>query len=139
MVQTLWKGSAPLTAAGLLMIAALAAAVVGLAIDPRIVTGAPVWLKPAKFAVSNAIYMFTLAWIFTLIPEWTRTRRLVGWTTAVILVMETAIIGLMEAPARCERLARAAFESGRNEHDLVASSTRFLQEMEEVVRSARAR
>ena len=94
MVQTLWKGSAPLTAAGLLMIAALAAAVVGLAIDPRIVTGAPVWLKPAKFAVSNAIYMFTLAWIFTLIPEWTRTRRLVGWTTAVILVLETAIIGL---------------------------------------------
>ena len=94
MVQTLWKGSAPLTAAGLLLIAALAAALTGLAIDPRIVTGAPVWLKPAKFAVSNAIYLFTLAWIFTLIPEWTRTRRLVGWTTAVILVMETAIIGL---------------------------------------------
>src|SRR5688572_264274 len=93
-VQTLWKGSAPLTTAGLLMIAALAAAVVGMAIDPRIVTGAPVWLKPAKFAVSNAIYMFTLAWIFTVIPEWTWTRRLVGWTTAVILVMETAIIGL---------------------------------------------
>src|SRR5688500_16440418 len=76
------------------MIAALAASVIGLAIDPRIVTGAPVWLKPAKFAVSNAIYMFTLAWIFTVIPEWTWTRRLVGWTTAVILVMETAIIGL---------------------------------------------
>ena len=94
MVHTLWKGSAPLTAAGLLMIAALAAALTGLAIDPRIVTGAPVWLKPAKFAVSNAIYMVTLAWIFTLLPEWTRTRRLVGWTTAVILVLETAIIGL---------------------------------------------
>jgi len=93
-VQTLWKGSAPLTTAGLLMIAALAAAVVGMAIDPRIVTGAPVWLKPAKFAVSNAIYMFTLAWIFTVIPEWTRTRRLVGWITAVVLVLETAIIGL---------------------------------------------
>jgi len=93
-VQTLWKGSAPLTTAGLLMIAALAAAVVGMAIDPRIVTGAPVWLKPAKFAVSNAIYMFTLAWIFTVIPEWTRTRRLVGWITAVILVLETGIIGL---------------------------------------------
>src|SRR5688500_10726557 len=76
------------------MIAALAASVIGLVIDPRIVTGAPVWLKPAKFAVSNAIYMFTLAWIFTLLPEWTRTRRLVGWTTAVILVLETAIIGL---------------------------------------------
>ena len=44
------EGSAPLTAAGLLMLAVLAVSLVGLAVDPRIVTGAPVWLKPAKFA-----------------------------------------------------------------------------------------
>ena len=94
MLQTLWKGSAPLTAAGLLMIAVLAAAVIGLAIDPRIVTGAPVWLKPAKFAASIAIYTLTLAWIFSLIPAWTRTCRIVGWTTAVTLVLEMVIIGL---------------------------------------------
>jgi len=93
-LQTLWKGSAPLTAAGLLMIAVLAAAVIGLAIDPRIVTGAPVWLKPAKFAASIAIYTLTLAWIFSLIPAWTRTCRIVGWTTAVTLVLEMVIIGL---------------------------------------------
>ena len=66
-----------------------------------------------------------------------------GWGEVVseqsVSKLEAAIIGLMEAPARCERLARAAFESGRDEHDLVASSTRFLQEMEEVVRSASAR
>ena len=83
MVSKFWKGSAPLAATGLLMLVVLAGAVIGLAVDPRIITGAPAWLKPAKFAVSIAIYTFTLAWIFSLIPEWRRTRRIVGWTTAV--------------------------------------------------------
>lgn len=94
MLQTLWKGSAPLTATGLLMIAALLVALAGLTLDPRIITGAPAWLKPAKFAVSIAIYTFTLAWIFTVIPEWPRTRRTVGWMTAVAMIVEVVIIDL---------------------------------------------
>jgi hypothetical protein len=94
MLKRLWQGSAPLTATGLVMIAALAAAIVGLAVDPRTITGAPAWLKPAKFAASITIYTFTLAWIFSLIPEWSRTRRIVGWTTAVIMVLEIGIISL---------------------------------------------
>src|SRR5436190_672182 len=93
-LNRLWKSSAPLTATGLLMIPALAVAVIGLAVDPRIITGAPAWLKPAKFAASIAIYAFTLAWVFSLIPEWARTRRIVGWTTAVALVAEMVLIGL---------------------------------------------
>ena len=94
MVNKLWKGSAPLAATGLLMLVVLAGAVIGLAVDPRIITGAPAWLKPAKFAASIAIYTFTLAWIFSLIPEWRRTRRIVGWTTAVTMVLEIALISL---------------------------------------------
>jgi len=94
MLKTLWKGSAPLTATGLLMVAALLVALAGLMFDPRIITGAPAWLKPAKFAVSIAIYTFTLAWIFTLIPEWPRTRRTVGWMTAVAMIVEVVIIDL---------------------------------------------
>jgi len=94
MLKTLWKGSAPLTATGLLMVAALLVALAGLMFDPRIITGAPAWLKPAKFAVSIAIYTFTLAWIFTVIPEWPRTRRTVGWMTAVAMIVEVVIIDL---------------------------------------------
>jgi hypothetical protein len=89
---TLWTGSPVLTATGLLMTAVLVLSVVGLLVDPRVITGAPAWLKPAKFAVSTAIYMLTLAWIFTLLPEWRRTRTIVGWMTAVIFVLEVAII-----------------------------------------------
>jgi hypothetical protein len=75
------------------MIPILVAAAAGLFLDPRMITGAPAWLKPAKFAASIAIYSFTLAWIFSVIPEWTRTRRVVGWLTAVTMVVEIAIIG----------------------------------------------
>jgi len=93
MLARLWRGSAPLTATGLAMVAVLALTVVGLAIDPRVVTGAPVWLKPAKFAVSIAIYSLTLAWMFTFLGAWLRTRRIVGWTTAIAMVVEMVIIG----------------------------------------------
>ena len=70
----------------------LGVSVIGLLVDPRVITGAPAWLKPAKFAISTAIYMLTLAAIFTQLPQWPRTRRVVGWVTATVLVFEVAII-----------------------------------------------
>jgi len=93
-LSRLWKSDRTLTASALLMLGALAAFVVGLAIDPRVITGAPAWLKPAKFAVSTAIYLFTLAWIFTYLREWPRLRRIVGRFTASIFILEVAIIAL---------------------------------------------
>jgi hypothetical protein len=94
MLNRLWKGSAPLTATGILMLVVLGGTLVGLAVDPRVITGAPAWLKPTKFAASIAIYTFARAWVFSLIPEWTRVRRIIGWTTAVALVLEMMLIGM---------------------------------------------
>lgn len=96
-LAALWRASAPLTAAGLLMLPLLAAAAAGLVIDDRVITGAPAWLKPAKFAASIAIYTFTLAWAFTYLPAWVKTRRIVGSITAVTLVLEIGIIGMQAA------------------------------------------
>jgi hypothetical protein len=93
MVRKLWQNSPELMATAGLMLIVLAGALVGLVVDPTIITGVPAWLKPAKFAVSIAIYSVTLAWIFILIPEWTRTRRVIGWITAITMVIEMAIIG----------------------------------------------
>lgn len=88
----LWHADKPLTATGLLMLAALVAFAVGLVVDPRTIAGAPAWLKPAKFAASIAIYTLTLAWVFTMLPSWQRTRLLVGWITAVVVVLEVGIV-----------------------------------------------
>ena len=92
MLKTLWDTDARLTAVGLAMLALLGATGVALLVDPRDVMGAPAWMKPAKFAASIAIYTLTLAWVFTYLPEWTRTRRVVSWITAVTLVLEIVII-----------------------------------------------
>src|SRR5688572_11769438 len=92
MITTLWQTDARLTAVGFAMLGLLAATGVALLVDPRDVMGAPAWMKPAKFAASIAIYTLTLAWIFTYLPEWSRTRRIVSWVTAVTLVLEIVII-----------------------------------------------
>ena len=93
-VRTLWDTDRPLTAVGLIMIPALMASAIGLWLDPRLITGVPAWLKPAKFAISIAIYSLTLAWVFTYLPEWRRTRRIVGSLTAVVMILEMVIIDL---------------------------------------------
>ena len=94
MLKRLWKADAPLTVTGLVMLPALAIAAVGLIVDPRLITGAPAWLKPAKFALSIAVYAFTLAWTFTFIPGFKRTRRIVGWVTAIVMMLELGVIAL---------------------------------------------
>jgi hypothetical protein len=88
----LWRASPPLTAEGVAMLAVAGASLVGMLVDPRVITGAPAWLKPFKFAISTAIYSLTLAWIFGRLPDWPRVRRAVGWTTAIVFVLEVAII-----------------------------------------------
>jgi len=93
-LRDLWRNDAPLTLAGLLMIATLVASLVGLWLDPRTIGGAPAWLKPAKFGASIAIYSLTLAWLFRYLGSWRKTRRIVSGTTAGVLVMEVAIIAL---------------------------------------------
>jgi hypothetical protein len=92
LLERLWRASAPLTAVGVLMLVVAGASLVGMLVDPRIITGAPAWLKPFKFAISTAVYSLTLAWIFGWLSDWPRVRRIVGWTTAIVFVLEVAII-----------------------------------------------
>ena len=97
LVRRCWRDSAPLTAASILMIAALVASCLGVFVDPRIVTGVPAWLKPAKFAISIAIFCGTIAWLFRYITIWPRFLRVMGWLLAAVLVIEVAIIDLQAA------------------------------------------
>ena len=78
------------------MAAVAVAALVGLAVDPRVITGAPLWAKPLKFAISVGLYAVTLSWLIGLLPAAkTRSRRLAWWAgtiAAVFLVVEMVII-----------------------------------------------
>lgn len=96
-MKKLWEENRPLTITGCLMFVAFLLSLAGLVLDPRVITGAPAWLKPAKFGISTAIYAFTIAWIFTWIPGQARLKMLVGWITSIVLVLEVAIIDLQAA------------------------------------------
>jgi len=93
----LWRASAPLTVLGIVMLVAFAASAIAVAVDPTEILGAPRWLKPAKFAISSAVYAFTLAWIFTWLPDRRRLTAIVGGITAVVLALEVGIIDLQAA------------------------------------------
>lgn len=93
-LRRLWDADRPLTAVGLLMLGTLVVTGIGLVVDPRTIGGDPAWLKPAKFAVSTAIYSLTLAWVLTYLPDWPRTRRIVSRVTATVFVLEVVIIAV---------------------------------------------
>lgn len=60
---------------------------IGVVTDPRVLTGAPIWLKPLKFSISFVLYATTLAWMLSLLP---RRSRVAEWAATVIVAMSVA-------------------------------------------------
>lgn len=89
-----------LTLTGWLTLALTPLFAAGLLLDPRLVDGAPAWLKPLKFVVSISLYSFTLAWILTYLPDWPRLRRRAGAITAAAFVIEVVLIAGQAARGR---------------------------------------
>lgn len=67
-------------------------ATAGILVDPRVLIGVPIWLKPLKFAVSFVLYGTTLAWMLSLLPR--RSRVAEGAVTVIVAVavIEMAVI-----------------------------------------------
>jgi len=82
----------PLALVGVGALLVLLGTLAGLAFDPRVITGAPAWLKPAKFALSIGLYSLTLLWLLGYIEGHRRLVRLIGNVIAVSFVVELTII-----------------------------------------------
>ncbi len=64
-----------------------------LPLDHRLVTGALVWLKPLKFALSGLAYTWTLAWLLADLPAAAqRAVRRISQGVALSMVVELTII-----------------------------------------------
>jgi hypothetical protein len=96
-VKKLWSQSAPLTFTALLMSAAFVASAAGIFLDPRIIGGAPAWMKPAKFAISVAIYSATIAWLYQYIEIWPRWKQVFAWTLSIVGIAEVLLIDVQAA------------------------------------------
>jgi hypothetical protein len=83
---------------GWLMLATLLASLVGIWLDPRSINGVSVWVKPAKFAASFLVWLWTLAFAFGLL---TAPRGILGgivaWGSAAAGLFEVGWITLRAA------------------------------------------
>ena len=96
-LSRLWHNSAPFTLLGLAMLVTLSANLIGLATGHRVITGAPAWLKPAKFSISTAIFAFTMPWISGNIRVWPRVISIARRAIALAFAIEIAIIDAQAA------------------------------------------
>jgi hypothetical protein len=86
-----------LTVLGFVMAVDLVLCLVGLMVDPRIITGAPAWLKPAKFAISTLIAAWSFAWCLAATTIWPRTARAIDWVLTAGLAIEIVLIDMQAA------------------------------------------
>lgn len=91
-LRTALRGSRSLTLLAGVMTGLLLVSVVGLIADDRTLGGQPVWLKPAKFAISILFYGITLAW---LMAHLRRGRRTAAWAATIITALLYVEIGVI--------------------------------------------
>ncbi len=91
-LKQMWAESPVLTATSLVMLGTFFASIAGIFLDPRIITGMPAWLKPAKFGISTAIYGLSIAWLYRYIHVWRGRLRAAAWIMSIVVIVEIAII-----------------------------------------------
>ena len=69
----------------------------GLVADRRVITGAPAWLKPAKFALSTMIAAWSFAFCIASTRIWPRVTRALDMALATGLFIEIALIDIQAA------------------------------------------
>ena len=92
-LRLLYRINPPLAVMGWLHVPLVLVALVLLPLDHRLVTGALVWLKPLKFAVSGLIFLWSLAWLLADLPAPAqRAVRRISGGVALSMLVEMAII-----------------------------------------------
>src|SRR5882762_3080164 len=92
LLQRAFAANRPLTILGGAMLITFLATLAGIFVDHRVITGAPAWLKPAKFAISVSIYCFTFVWLLGYVENRPRLVPLIANVTVVSLIVEMAAI-----------------------------------------------
>ncbi len=91
-VLTRFGGHRPLLWLTLGMVTLAVIALIGLVVDPRTITGMPLWAKPLKFSLSVLIYSLTLSWLLGQLPRAHRITWWAGTIVAVFLAVEMIVI-----------------------------------------------
>jgi hypothetical protein len=90
LLRSAFAANPALTILAVTMLITFVATLLGIFVDHRVITGAPAWLKPAKFAISVSVYCFTFVWMVGFVEN--RLVRLLADVTAASLIVEMAVI-----------------------------------------------
>jgi hypothetical protein len=96
-LRELYQGNPALTFTGWLNWILALALVVLVQFDSRTILGINPWIKPMKFSVSIAIYVWTLAWYLRYLSARRRAVTVISWTVAICVLWEIAGITLQSA------------------------------------------
>ncbi|NNE14019.1 MAG: hypothetical protein HKN51_03530 [Saprospiraceae bacterium] len=66
--------------------------IAGSLIDDRTLMGVNVWIKPLKFSISGAIYIFTVGFLMTLYPFSKRKKNILNKTVSWTLLVELGLV-----------------------------------------------
>jgi hypothetical protein len=82
----------PLLVLAAAMVLLFVGTVIGMIVDDRELTGLDIWAKPAKFALSTAIYAVTLSWLIGQLRRLRRAAWIAGTIATAGLAVELVII-----------------------------------------------
>jgi hypothetical protein len=88
----LYRRNKLLASIGALFAILAGALTVAMLFDHRQLLGENVWIKPIKFLVSVALYLWTLAWFLAYLERPRRLLQTIAWATAGLMVIELACI-----------------------------------------------
>ena len=107
----LYRRNRVLAVLGWLHLAAFAVLLVVAPFDSRTILGLNPWVKPLKFLVSIAVYVWTLAWLTRYVSGYRRSIKLISWTTALVFVGEMVCIIMQAARGTTSHFnIRSAFD-----------------------------
>ncbi|HEV7890072.1 MAG TPA: hypothetical protein VGP08_05510 [Pyrinomonadaceae bacterium] len=107
----LYRRNRVLAVLGWLHLAAFVVLLVVAPFDARTILGLNPWVKPLKFLVSIAVYVWTLAWLTRYVSGYRRSIKLISWTTAAVFVGEMFCIIMQSARGTTSHFnIRSAFD-----------------------------
>jgi hypothetical protein len=93
-IRQAWQFNRLLTFSVIAFVLLIPLPFIGMALDPKVITGVNGWIKPLKFLLSAAIYSATFLWLLTYVKGRRRWVQTTANVTAVVLLIEIALIVL---------------------------------------------
>lgn len=96
-LKDLWQSQRILMTTGLVMLTLFAMLTIISLFDSQQILGINRWIKPMKFTLSTAIYLWTVAVYLRFINGYEKSKRIIGWGVSALFAGEIILIVMQAA------------------------------------------